>query len=718
MGREGESEGGPGRECDGCDGCDEWDSAQFDAFYERVGLDSPAVSILQECLMDIADKEDKYLVLSHDTDTDTAPKGTPSDVGGDGDLWLVHLIEAMPHIPLLSTVQLHFGSIGTKACQALAEVLPRLTYLDRLVVGDVSDVSMECLLSHMPPLTLVQEIEGEDTALGVPACLHLAKGIERGLFPNLSRVMLPDMVCLSGEGVGEGPSPDEGMAALIRSLTHLKGLEELEIGSCWCLIDQDYTTYMSEHRAMCTCVPGPCVLQALADSYPMLSKLHKLALQGDMMSSPAVSVLVGLLPSIVRLTKLEMSCSATDQDAWTAMCHCLASMQPLRELLISEMDLSHPASAQALAAAIPSMWFLERLRITMCKGGRVWTAPVLEAVACIRSLKRLRLCYNWLRPPDIRAMCAALSTMDSLQQLDLGNNLFGDEGLIFFCNALPKMLGLARLRLCDCNIPEIGEGAVSMAKHLVGMPQLHTIDVAGNDLRPEFVQAMEHFAHSGCCRHIMKDGLKFTRKRVPKTPKAAKAAQHEAHMRQLAAVFHDEVEKDAARLKQAKQAKKRAQTKAKQKKRRQRNKAIEKANQERAGDTAARSLTPCKVHCPYNRTMIPPRHPYVRHITHDEVDEGVGHGERLRYSRGQWHHPSPICCTQTRVSYIRDVLLTLRGTAVSAEKLLTEIRDYAADDLVEVRIREQVGIQQERMQKKLANLTGALKEAEAKADKK
>ncbi|XP_025771185.1 ribonuclease inhibitor isoform X2 [Puma concolor] len=272
---------------------------------------------------------------------------------------------------------------------------------------------------------------------------------------------------LPGEGGGGGrgrcwccvcftPAPEDRGALSLGAMAWLAGTLLMAGWAC------------SSLRNCCLTDTG---CEVLPDALRSLPTLRELQLSDNPLGDAGLQLLCkGLLDPQCHLEKLQLEyCNLT-----AASCEPLAAVlrawRHVKELVVSNNDIGE-AGVQAL-----------------CRG--------LVDSAC--QLETLKLENCGLTPASCKDLCGVVASKASLQELDLGDNKLGDQGIATLCPALLHPSSRLRvLWLWDCDITTTG--CRDLCQVLRAKESLKELSLAGNALGDEGARLLcESLLEPGC----------------------------------------------------------------------------------------------------------------------------------------------------------------------------------------------------------------------------
>ncbi|GIQ80107.1 hypothetical protein KIPB_000853 [Kipferlia bialata] len=338
------------------------------------------------------------------------------DVTGLGDAGTLHVIRGLPKLKNIMAFGVS-GRLGPDGAQALADVIPSVTFLEQLCLTDcyIGDTGAEALagaLSQKPfrEFALVDEsvtdagaaaiagaLSGATSLRKLSLCLDSLTGVGAlALAESFASLPFLTKLHLTFE-LG-----DREVSALGKSLNSLRSLTELYIDMC------DF---------------GPAGAMSLAKGLKVTKRLEKIHLCGDMRPEGAIAVLVSVSDARSLEELMIVDCTVRD-DAAQLIGKGLACWPRLKKLCLKGVkDCEDKGIGDAGARDIAS---------------RLWLVPLLT---------ELILDHNCIGNPGVQAIIEARRDVPLLEKLCLGSNNIGDEGGEAIRKSLATMNALRELPL-------------------------------------------------------------------------------------------------------------------------------------------------------------------------------------------------------------------------------------------------------------------------------
>ena len=265
------------------------------------------------------------------------------------------LFAALENLKYLKELDLIRISIDKTGAKALARVLPSLTLLEKLKLGE-TDLGYECdgqLLAALGNLKYLKKLD--------LSRIHIYKtGAEA-----LARV-LPSLTLLEKLVLGHILFDD----ALFATLGNLKYLKELDLGK----------VYISETGA-----------ESLARLLPSLTLLEKLVLKGIDLDDECGEQLFAALGNLKYLKELHLSWICIGKTGAEALARVLPSLTFLEKLVLRGIDLDYECDEHALFASLGNLKYLKVLDLGEARINKTGAATLTTTLPRLRSLKTFLL---------------------------------------------------------------------------------------------------------------------------------------------------------------------------------------------------------------------------------------------------------------------------------------------------------------------------------------
>ena len=391
----------------------------------------------------------------------------------------LQLFAALGNLKYLKELNLSRVYINKTGTEALARVLPSLTLLEKLELGYIfsDDECDERLFAALGNVKYLKELDlsgininktsAEASARVLPSLTLLEKLVlgeidfddecdEHALLPTLGNLKYLKELDLSEIHIRK-----TGAKALARVLPSLTLLEKLELGK----IDLDYE----------------CDEQLFA-ALGNLKYLKELYLSEIYVWKTGAKALARVLPSLTLLEKLALGHILFDDECDEhALLPTLGNLKYLKELDLSEIHI-RKTGAKALARVLPSLTLLEKLELGKIDLDYECDEQLFAALGNLKYLKELYLSEIYVWKTGAKALARVLPSLTLLEKLALGHILFDDE-----CNehALLAALGnLKYLKELDLSEVRIGKTVVveALARVLPSLTLLEKLELGKIEL--------------------------------------------------------------------------------------------------------------------------------------------------------------------------------------------------------------------------------------------
>uniref|UniRef100_A0A673TGS6 Ribonuclease/angiogenin inhibitor 1 n=1 Tax=Suricata suricatta TaxID=37032 RepID=A0A673TGS6_SURSU len=236
--------------------------------------------------------------------------------------------------------------------------------------------------------------------------------------------------------------------------------------------------------------------------------------------------LVGILLMASRVCSSLRNCCLTDTGCGV-LPDVLCSLSTLRELQLSDNVLGDAGLRLLCKGLVDPQCHLERLQLEYCNLTAASCEPLAAALRAQRHIKELAVSNNDIGEAGVRALCQGLvdsacqletlklencgltsasckdlcgvvASKASLQELDLGDNKLGDQGIATLCPVLLHPSSRLRvLWLWDCDITTAG--CRDLCQVLRAKESLKELSLAGNALGDEGARLLcESLQEPGC----------------------------------------------------------------------------------------------------------------------------------------------------------------------------------------------------------------------------
>lgn len=228
-------------------------------------------------------------------------------------------------------------------------------------------------------------------------------------------------------------------------------------------------------------------------------KIQKLSLQSCHLTKAGCGALPSVLRSVPTLRELYLNNNPLEDAGLQLLCEGLLDPQCHLEKLQVEYCNLTAASCGPLASALRAKRHFKELSVSNNEigeaGARVLCRGLVDS-ACQLEVLKLENCG--LTVASCEDLCGVVAAKPSLQELDLGDNKLGDQGIAVLCSSLLQPSCQIRvLWLWDCDITTAG------CRDLCGVvrakPSLKEMSLAGNALGDEGARLLcESLLEPGC----------------------------------------------------------------------------------------------------------------------------------------------------------------------------------------------------------------------------
>ncbi|XP_077629512.1 ribonuclease inhibitor [Crocuta crocuta] len=228
-------------------------------------------------------------------------------------------------------------------------------------------------------------------------------------------------------------------------------------------------------------------------------KIQKLSLRNCSLTDTGCEVLPDVLCSLSTLRELQLSDNPLGDAGLQLLCKGLLDPQCHLEKLQLEYCNLTAASCEPLAAALRAQRHFKELAVSNNDIGEAGVRALCQGLvdsAC--QLETLKLENCGLTSASCKDLCGVVASKASLQELDLGDNKLGDQGIATLCPALLHPSSRLRvLWLWDCDITTAG--CRDLCQVLRAKESLKELSLAGNELGDEGARLLcETLLEPGC----------------------------------------------------------------------------------------------------------------------------------------------------------------------------------------------------------------------------
>ena len=314
------------------------------------------------------------------------------------------LFSALENLKYLKELDLSWICINKTGAKALARVLPSLTLLEKLKLGE-TDLGYECdgqLLAALGNLKYLKELD--------LSRIHIYKTGAEALARVLPSLTLLEKLVLKGIDL------DDECDALFAALGNLKYLKEL---------------YLSGININNTCA------KALARVLPSLTLLKKLVLYIHFDDA-----LFATLGNLKYLKELDLGKVYISETGAESLAHVLPSLTFLEKLELREIDLDYECDEQ-LFAALGNLKYLKELHLSWICIGKTGAEALARVFPSLTLLEKLVLgTILFDGECDEHALFASLGNLKYLKELDLRRIDINKTGAASLTTTLPRLRSL------------------------------------------------------------------------------------------------------------------------------------------------------------------------------------------------------------------------------------------------------------------------------------
>nr|XP_055220274.1 protein NLRC5 isoform X3 [Gorilla gorilla gorilla] len=391
-----------------------------------------------------------------------------------GDSGLRCLLECLPQVPISGLLDLSHNSVSQESALYLVETLPSCPRVREASVNLGSEQSFRIHFSR------------EDQAgktLRLSECSFQPEHVSRlatGLSQSLQLTELTLTQCCLGQ---------KQLAILLRLVGRPAGLFSLRVQEPWA--DRAGVLSLLE---VCAQASGSVTEISISETQQQLCVQLEFPRQEENPEAVALrlahcdlgahhSLLVGqLMETCARLQQLSLSqvnlCE--DDDASSLLLQSLLlSLSELKTFRLTSSCVSTEGLAR-LASGLGHCHHLEELDLSNNQFDEEGTKALMRALEGKWMLKRLDLSHLLLNSSTLALLTHRLSHMTCLQSLRLNRNSIGDVGCCHLSEALRAATSLEEL---DLSHNQIGDAGVQhLATILPGLPELRKIDLSVNSI--------------------------------------------------------------------------------------------------------------------------------------------------------------------------------------------------------------------------------------------
>ncbi|XP_025717873.1 ribonuclease inhibitor isoform X1 [Callorhinus ursinus] len=228
-------------------------------------------------------------------------------------------------------------------------------------------------------------------------------------------------------------------------------------------------------------------------------KIQKLSLQNCCLTKTGCGVLPDVLRSMPTLRELQLSDNPLEDAGLQLLCKGLLDpLCHLEKLRLEYCNLT-AASCEALASALRAKRHFRELAVSNNEVGEAGVRVLCRGLvdsACQLEVLKLENCG--LTSASCEDLCGVVACKPSLQELDLGDNKLGDQGIATLCpSLLHPSCQIRVLWLWDCDITTAG--CRDLCRVLGAKESLKEMSLAGNALGDEGARLLcDSLREPGC----------------------------------------------------------------------------------------------------------------------------------------------------------------------------------------------------------------------------
>ena len=364
------------------------------------------------------------------------------------------LFAALGNLKYLKELDLSEMNIRKTGAEALARVLPSLTLLEKLALRHVSDdgeCNHEQLFAAFENLKYLKELDLSEVYINKTGAKALAR-----VLPSLTLLEKLVLGCVSD---------DECDEQLFAALGNLKYLKELDL--------RRININKTGAEALARVLPSLTLLEKLVLGYiPFdnecdeqllaalgnLKYLRELDLSRVYIRKTGAEALARVLPSLTLLEKLVLGC-VSDDECDGQLFAALGNLKYLKELDLRKICI-RKTGTEALARVLPSLTLLEKL-VLGCVSDDECDEQLLAALGNLKYLKELDLSRVYIGEAGAEALARVLPSLTLLEKLVLKEIDLDDECDEQLLAALGNLKYLKELDLSEVYINKTGAKALA-----------------------------------------------------------------------------------------------------------------------------------------------------------------------------------------------------------------------------------------------------------------
>ena len=347
------------------------------------------------------------------------------DDDDDDDEIQKQLFAVVGKLTYLKELQLKWDMITPAGVDSLAEVLPSLQLLEKLVLEriffNIDDEIQKQLFAAVGKLTYLKELELK--------CYKITQAAADSLAEVLPSLQLLEKLVLERIFFNIGDEIKKQLFAAVGKLTYLK---ELELK--WNKITQ-------------------AGADSLAEVLPSLQLLEKLVLENVDCDDIVDEIQKQMFTAVGKLTylkELELNwCKITQADI-DSLAEVLPSLQLLEKLVLKNVrcdDISDGEIKKQLFVAVGKLTYLKELELKRFKITQAGADSLAEVLPSLQLLDKLKL--RWIDFTNIndQQLFTAIGSLSCLKELNLSCTEITNAGAEHLIDVLPSLRHLTCIRL-------------------------------------------------------------------------------------------------------------------------------------------------------------------------------------------------------------------------------------------------------------------------------
>ena len=385
----------------------------------------------------------------------------------------VNVLQSLVYLKSLDLSQTEIYS------EALADVLPTLQLLQRLVLGQVLGSFWYKMHLAVGKLKYLKELDLFRSRVDEFRAMALAE-------------TLPSLPLLEILVLGDGKFLNEGsMERLFLAVGKLKYLKKLSLS----YYHEDGSTDLVPLTEV---LPSLQFLEELTlkdldfdygggtqlfHAIGKLQYLKKLSLFCDGYGSIDLVTLSDVLPALQFLEELTLKKLVFDYGSGTQLFHAIGKLQYLKKLNVCDSQIDKP-NLISLAKVLPSLQWLEELELDYCQidddndddddDDDECNAQLFCAIKELKYLKKLTLFISGYTQVDLIPLARALPSLQWLEELKFRNCFINDESNTKLFKALGNLKYLKKLALLEFRLTET-DAVAALSEALVSLPLLEKL---------------------------------------------------------------------------------------------------------------------------------------------------------------------------------------------------------------------------------------------------